>query len=432
MSAGQETGDLLFIAHRVPYPPNKGDKIRSFHEIRYLAERGWRIHLCALADDPTDLGHVEALKRSCRTVFLQPISPAVQKLRSLTAPLRGAPLSVPFFYSDTLQRRVDALLDRHPIRTVFCFSGPTAEYVFRSASARLASVGCRVKRGTSPRDAARPRLVMDLIDVDSDKWAQYARWGSGPMSWVYRLESRLLARYERKVAERFDATLLVSPAEAETFRSRTGLDERIHALGNGVDLEYFHPSGRSMPPGADEGARLVFCGAMDYFPNVDAVTWFTRDVLPIVRAEIGPVEFVIVGSNPTEEVLALRDAPGVKVTGRVDDVRPYVWGSDLSVAPIRVARGVQNKVLEAMAMGKGVVATPQAYEGIRAGAGDDLVVATAEPGVFAAAVGDLLRRPARRSELGVRARRVVESHYPWSAQLGTLRGHLAGPPEVRQ
>ncbi len=447
-----DRSEILFLAHRIPYPPNKGEKIRAFHEIRHLAEAGWRVHLCTLADDPADIEHRLALKRWCASVYVESVSRALQKARSLAGPVRGLPLSVPYFYRPGLQRRVDQVLERYAVRAVLCFSGPMAEYVFRSESRRLserlAAPNARRLKGRQAGRGARnqspsdepwfPRLVMDLVDVDSDKWRQYSHQTRWPMSWVYRLESALLSRYERRVAERFDATVLVSEAEAETFRSSTGLGGKIHAVGNGVDLDYFHPQGpgeargtlppsrRAAQPPGDQApaARLVFCGAMDYLPNVDAVVWFAREVLPLVRRDLPDTVFTIVGSNPAPEVAALARLPGVTVTGRVPDVRPHVRGASLSVAPIRIARGVQNKVLEAMAMGKPVVVTPRALEGIEAAPGRDIVVAPAEPRAFAGAVTDLLLDPARAAELAKRARAAVEKAYRWQTRLKKLEDLL--------
>lgn len=412
--------ELLFLAHRIPYPPDKGDKIRSFHELQYLAERGWAVHLCALADDPGDLEYVAELERLCASVAVEPISPRGQRVRSVRGPLRGLPLSVLYFYNPRLQRRVDEVLRTRPIQTVFCFSGPMAEYLFRSA--QLPAPGPRlpgIPASQVSGGAARPRLVMDLVDVDSDKWKQYARRRHWPLSWVYELEGRLLAEYERRVAEAFDATTLVSLAEAAVFRSRTGLSDGIYSVGNGVDLDYFHPACR--PPGLPTSGppSVVFCGAMDYFPNVDAVTWFANDVLPILQARIPRVGFSIVGARPTRQVLALESA-SVRVTGRVDDVRGYVSAAQLSVAPIRVARGIQNKVLEAMAMGRPVVATPAAFEGIEAQPGRDLVVEAPDAQRFAQAVTELLEDPKRADELGRSARVLVEGRYRWEQQLSAL------------
>jgi sugar transferase (PEP-CTERM/EpsH1 system associated) len=402
-------GALLMLVHRVPYPPDKGDKIRSFNLLRFLAANGWQVHLCALADDPADLKHKKALEKFCASVSLQPIKPKSQKIKSLAAPLQGLPLSARYFYRPALQRSVDDVLSRHPIKSVLCFCGPMAEYIFRNK--------------TRPLDSAvRPQLVMDLVDVDSDKWYQYAKKKSGPMKWLCLLESRLLRAYEQKVVNSFDATILVSEDEAEMLRRRAANPEKIHGIANGVDLDYFSPAEGAQP---SPPWRIVFCGVMDYFPNVDAVCWFAREVLPLVRERVGEVQFDIVGGKPSEEVQSLAKLPGVRVTGRVEDVRPYVRAADLSVAPIRIARGLQNKVLEAMAMGKAVLSTPEAFEGIEASPGWDLCVALAEPNVFAEAAVNLLQDPVKRKEMGLRARKTVEGGYCWETRLEGLNPLLA-------
>lgn len=403
-------GDLLMLVHRVPYPPDKGDKIRSFNELRFLAEKGWNIHLCALADDPADLAHVDVLRKYCASVSIEPINPRVQKLKSLVSLLSWLPLSAGYFYSAKLQSAVNNVLACQPIKAVFCFCGPMAEYLYRAQNNPLVP------------GQKRRTCVMDLVDVDSDKWRQYAQTHTWPMSWVYRLESHLLQRYERRVAERFDATVLVSAAEAESFHRATGLDAKVHPVANGVDLDYFRPG---QTPESDDTLRITFCGAMDYFPNVDAVTWFAREVLPLVRAQLGDVEFCIVGGGAGADVRMLAGLPGVKVTGRVDDVRPYVQKASLSVAPIRVARGIQNKVLEALAMGKAVVATPEAFEGIEVSSERDLVVMPAEPEPFAAAVLELLRDARARRAMGALARKAVEEKYRWETRLVPLDEYLS-------
>jgi len=404
-------GDLLMIVHRIPFPPDKGDKIRSFNQLKYLSGRGWRVHLCTLADDPDDMRHVEELKKYCASVSVEPLNPKLQKIKSLSAPLRGLPMSAAYFYNERLQRRVDEVLQSCPVSAVFCFCSPMAEYLRRSSLQPLA-------RGKE----RRVRYVMDLVDVDSDKWRQYAQRAAVPMKWVYGMEGRLLRRYEREIAGQFDATLLVSVAEAEIFRQRAGGGDSIHAVSNGVDLDFFHaaPGGEGMP-----GARISFCGAMGYRPNIDAVCWFAREVLPRVREALGEVEFWIVGGGAGEEVLALGNLPGVKVTGRVADVRPFVWDSQLAVAPIRIARGIQNKVLEAMALGVAALVTPLAYEGLEAQAGRDLAVAEAEPEAFAAAAVELLRDPEKRRAVALSARRAVTERYSWEGRLRMLEDLLA-------
>jgi sugar transferase (PEP-CTERM/EpsH1 system associated) len=397
-------GDLLMLVHRIPYPPNKGDKIRSYNLLRYLASKGWRIHLCALADKAADLVHQKALQAYCASVRIEPLNPRLQKAKSLAAVLQGRPLSAGYYYRKSLQRVVDEILNTQDVKAVFCYCSPMAEYLFRSDVDVFGSL-------------PRPRLIMDLVDIDSDKWRQYARRTRSPMKWVYFLESRLLKTYEEQVVRRFDSTVLVSEMEAAMLRQRTGHPEKIFGVSNGVDLDYF--SRTTVPPAASD-RRMVFCGAMDYLPNIDAVCWFAREVLPLVRGLAGEVEFDIVGAEPAEEVRALAGLPGVRVTGRVEDVRPYVREAALSVAPIRIARGLQNKVLEAMAMGKPVLCTPEAFEGINAVPDRDILIASAEPKAFAEAAAALLEDANRRKEIGESARRVVEEGYCWESCLAGL------------
>jgi sugar transferase (PEP-CTERM/EpsH1 system associated) len=394
-------GDLLMIVHRVPYPPDKGDKIRSFNELKFLVDQGWRIHLCALVDDPADFQHAAELKKLCASVTLEPISPKLQKIKSVTAPLMGLPMSARYFYNKKLQQRVNAVLSEQPITALLCFCSPMAEYLRRASVTRSRQIS----------------YVMDLVDVDSDKWEQYAERHSVPMKWVYRMEGKLLHTYERQVTEWFDAVILVSDAEADVFRRRVGLPHKIHGVGNGVDLNYFTPSAEKK---SNRNLRISFCGAMSYMPNIEAVTWFAHEVLPRIREALGEVEFWIVGGGAGEEVRALEKLPGVRVTGRVDDVRPFVWDSDLAVAPIRIARGIQNKVLEAMALGVAALVTPQAFEGLEAEAGRDLVVVPAESEAFAKAAIELLRDPERRQSIAGSARKMVEEKYSWEGRLQVL------------
>ena len=237
------------------------------------------------------------------------------------------------------------------------------------------------------------------------------------MSWLYALEARLLGRYEQLAGDVFEDVVLVSEAEAALFRSLNGDGCKVWGISNGVDLDYFS-SDRCCVPTIPY--RMVFCGAMDYPPNIDAVTWFVNDALAQLRIWLPQAEFWIVGSNPTPEVLALARQPNVHVTGAVEDVRPFVGSAGLSVAPLRVARGLQNKVLEAMSMSKAVLATPQAFDGIEADPSRDLAVAPADPEAFAEAALDLLTDGKAARAMGARARRRVEQHYSWEARLTPL------------
>jgi sugar transferase (PEP-CTERM/EpsH1 system associated) len=390
---------ILLLTHRLPYPPNKGDKIRAFNVLEHLAKRH-EVFLACPVDDPADLAFVPELEKRCARVLTARIDGRPKALSGLGAIFTGSSITVRHFHSAELQRRVDAFLDAQDIDAIFCFSSPMAEYYFRS----------RHREGKLQR-ASR---LMDLIDVDSYKWRQYVERTSAPKSWIYSYEAGRLARYERSIADGFDHLFLVSAQEREYMPRGARLDH-LHALSNGVDLEYFAP--RGAPAGG--APSLVFTGVMDYWPNVQGVLWFADTVLPLIQQAVPDVRFVIVGSKPTADVLRLKQRPGIEVTGFVQDVRSYVTDAALCVVPLKIARGLQNKVLEAMAMGKAVVCTSQSLEGIRASHGVEIVVAD-EAAAFAAEIVGLLGKPERAARIGREARRCMERGYSWDANLAQL------------
>lgn len=407
---------ILYIAHRIPYPPNKGDKIRSFNEIKHLA-RNHELHLFCLADNPDDLQHGEILKTFCKSVTIVPINPTVAKLKSALSLFSRTPLSIPYFYSSKLQRGIDDLLASTSFGCIFCFSSPMAAYIFRSPYKPLKD---------------RTVFIMDFVDVDSDKWNQYSHHEKWPLSWIYRIEAVRLARFEQRIAKSFNHSVFVSKKEVSIFA-----DDNFSPLGtvtvipNGVDYEYFSPS---LPAGGHETAApkpffdtgspvLLFTGAMDYYANVDGVLWFTRAILPRIRAEYPDTTFWIVGSNPHPGIRALDDGNRIRVTGYVEDIRPYYQAADICVVPLRLARGVQNKVLEAMAMAKPVVVTTAANQGIEAVPGEHLLIAdTAE--AFAGKVLEALRDNSLKTSLGKNSRDWIKTNYNWQAAMGKLEGLL--------
>lgn len=317
----------------------------------------------------------------------------------------GKPVSVCAFHAPPLQHRVDELLDELQFECVFAFSSPMAEYCFRS---RHWSGAFR-----------RMRRLMDLIDVDSAKWNNYAERSDGLRRWVYRREARLLADYETRVAREFDHLFLVTEAERSVLPPGVPAN-KVSALPNGVDLEYFTPT----PVRTSGDARVVFTGVMDYWPNIEGVRWFVHEVWPAVRARHPEARFDIVGSRPDPRVRELAGTSGVRVTGFVPDVREYVAASRLCVAPLRIARGVQNKVLEAMAMGRPVVCTSNALEGIPAVPDREVVVAD-QPAAFAAQVCRLLDSPEDAARIGSAARACVDQHHRWKVALAPLDALLA-------
>jgi sugar transferase (PEP-CTERM/EpsH1 system associated) len=393
--------ELLFVAHRVPYPPNKGDKIRSYHVLRHLAARH-RVHLCAFVDDPADLAHEQVLRKLCASVQLIPLNVQVARLRSLAGLADGRPLGLPYYHDRQMRAHIEALARDRRIDHVFVFSSTMAQYVDRHVK--------------SLADATR---VLDMCDVDSDKWRQYAQRHRWPLSWIYRREGELLGKTERECARDFDATLLASNNETDYLRKAAPESaHKVHAMRNGVDVEFFDPARASESPFAADHEAIAFTGAMDYWANVDAVAWFAHEVLPLIVQRRPGVRFYIVGSNPTETVRRLAELPAVVVTGSVPDIRPYLRHARAIVAPLRVARGIQNKVLEALAMARPLVATKAALEGLDHRPVPSVALAN-EPDEFAAAVIATLER-STAGEQDTRGRQYVCDHYGWEAMLGSL------------
>lgn len=389
--------DIFYFAHRIPYPPDKGDKIRAFHQIRELSARH-RIRLFCLVDAPEDRGYVEDLRRYCRSVDAVEQPVWASRARSLLALLSGRSLSSAAFWSAELQRRVRARAREGTPDAALVFSGAMAPYL-----SLLDSVPA----------------VLDLVDVDSDKWSQYASKTWGPMSWIYRVEAERLSRLEVETAERLGRAVFVSNVEAQLFRNRAPTCDCV-VIANGVDLGYFHSEPGDAPPSEP---RIVFVGMMDYFPNVDAVVHFCSNVFPLVRRGIPDARFDVVGRNPTRPVLQLGRIPGVRVTGSVPDVRPYVRSAALAVAPFRVARGLQNKVLEAMALRRPVVGTPTGFQGTAA-TDEDGVRIVEDPVRMASAIVELLRDPSLRAAAGERARAYVERNHRWEVHGSRLEALL--------
>lgn len=373
-------GDILFLAHRLPYPPDRGDRIRSWHVLKALATLA-PVHVCAPFDEEND----EALfKVGELSETLHARRRRTSNMLAMARALRAkTPASVEAFRVAELEIDVRHVLETYQIDTIYAFSSQMAQYV--------------------PADFTG-RFVMDFVDMDSAKFAA--------MGFAGRQEAKRLLTWEIATAKRADVSLFVSDAEAGLFMRETGLPAEV--MGNGVDLDRFSPD--VVPPVDVPRPLIVFAGQMDYAPNVEAVTTFARDALPKLQSAVSDVRFAIVGRAPTAAVQALASA-GVTVTGEVPDTRPWLAAASVVVAPLRIARGVQNKVLEAMAMGKACVVSPGAAEGIDA---NELVVAD-DP---AEAVIALLKDPVRASAIGKAARARIVKTYRWDAQLAPLAGFV--------
>jgi polysaccharide biosynthesis protein PslH len=383
---------LLYLVHRLPYPPNKGDKVRSYHLLRHLATRH-EVLLGTFVDAAEDEPHVATVRQWCADVKAVRLRPRRAKVASLTALLRGEPLTLAYYRDAELAAWARA-------------QRADAAVVFSSSMAPYA-------------EGFPGPVLVDFVDVDSAKWADYAGNHRWPLSWLYRREGRELLAYERAVAARATQSFFVTEKEVMLF---TGLAPecvgRVQAVGNGVDIAYFAPDPAHPNPYDAGEIPVVFTGAMDYWPNVDAVTWFAAEILPTLRARWPGLRLSIVGRSPTAAVQALADQ-AVRVTGTVPDVRPAA----VVVAPLRLARGVQNKVLEAMAMARPVVAAAHCVEAIQAVPGMHLFAAC-DVAEFVTCINTCLSSPADVQRMGRRARVQVEQHYGWEARLAPLTSQL--------
>lgn len=391
-------GGILFLAHRFPYPPDRGDKIRSWHILKALTAIA-PVHVCCMVDDPRDLDHLCVLEDICETVSV--VLHRTSKMMAMAIGLAsGKPASVAAYTSPALQKKIDHILNHYQIDTIFAFSGQMAQFVPKNTQAR--------------------RFVMDFVDVDSAKFMGYANQNRGPKAFANRFEGERLAAFEREIATRADVSLFVSNAEADLFRNASGfIAPHVQALENGIDLDRFDPALPRKSVKALETPLIVFTGQMDYPPNVEAVTNFARATMPKIRRISPDACFVIVGRAPTAQVRALARLDGVSVTGEVPDTRDWLAAADVVVAPLTLARGVQNKVLEAMAMAKAVVASSAAAEGIDASAGLELIVADGSDDEAAAILALLADQP-RRAAIGAAARLRMVARYSWAARLAGL------------
>lgn len=402
--------EVLFLAHRIPYPPDRGDKIRSHHILRAIASHA-AVHVGTLADDEFDLAAEPYLANTvdshCLVRRTMPLP-----LAGLLALAKGQPVSLPAFRHDALMDYVRTVVKTRPIAAIYVFSGQMGQYI--------------------PADYTG-RVVMDLGDVDSAKFDAYGETGRGPMGWINAREGRLLRAEEARLARRADVTLLISDEEAALFRNRLSADDLaasdIRVLGNGIDSLHFDPGSVAPEPRMleCEGQRLIFTGQMDYAPNIAAATRVIERILPLVRQTIPDATFHVVGRNPPAELAARDGKGGCRIWGRVEDMRTWLKASDLAIVPLDIARGVQNKVLEAMAMALPVVLTSGAATGIPAHDGEDFRIADSDEDL-AAAVLALLRDRRGAQAMGQSARRFVMENANWQAKLAGLPALLDLPP----
>jgi polysaccharide biosynthesis protein PslH len=388
---------VLFLVHRVPFPPNRGDRIRSFHMLQELANHA-EVTLGTLSEEALAPGTMEELQSRCQQVVLEQVGRS-RWIKAAWSLVCGQSATAGLFHSSRLWKRLQEITTRTKFDAVVVFCSSMVPY--------LALPGLQ----------GVPTIV-DLVDVDSQKFYDYTTQARGLKRWLYSLEARRLRQLECTLPKRVQAITLVSEAEAQLYRSFCP-NEKTYALGNGVDVEYFQPRNAPLKP-----FECVFIGALDYPPNIDGMLWFCNHVWPQVRTRYPKATLSIVGRNPTPALQKLAEIPGVEVVGTVPDVRPYLAQATVVVVPLRIARGIQNKVLEAMAMAKAVVTSPEAMEGLPTKPSEQLLV-TETPEEWVKSIGRLFIETSNREKMGQAALEYVRTHHRWSDCLSPLRRLLS-------
>jgi sugar transferase (PEP-CTERM/EpsH1 system associated) len=359
------------------------------------------VDVFTLVDDAGDLAYQEPLAGYCHQLTVARVHPKMARLRALRFLLTQQPLTVPYFYSAELQAEVQRALLRRSYDRIFVYSSAMAQYV---------------------ESAGQIPMVTDFVDVDSDKWTQYATFTRFPFSAIYRREGRYLREYERRVCAKSSCVVVTTEREAKLVR-QISPGTHVHVVPNGVDTAYFDPE---VVPQDRTVPTVIFTGDMSYFPNQQAVNYFARKVLPLIRVSHSEAQFLIVGRNPSRDVLRLQRIHGVEVTGFVPDVRTYLAKAHVAVAPFTIAAGIQNKILEAMAYGLPVVATSRTAQGLLPSVADMVDTGdTAEE--MASKIVRLLRDLDLARRKGVEGRRRVAAECRWEQSLDRLLQLLENP-----
>jgi sugar transferase (PEP-CTERM/EpsH1 system associated) len=393
---------ILIISQRCPYPPNKGEKIRTFHQLKFFNECGHDVILASPYEDDSEQIHFNELKKHyCFEVQSEKL-PA-KPIRLVSGLLKNKALSTSNFYSAKLQSKIDAVLESQKVDVIFCSASSVSEYIFRSkAFAKL-----------NPP----PSLIMDFMDVDSDKWVQYKKSHQWPLSAVYGRESRLIAEIEARIVKKFDHCLLITQTEVDLFQSIHENVKNVTAIENGLDTNVFYPPAN---PRQTVHPYFLFAGVMDYAPNIDAVMWFIDLVWPAVKKQWPNAKFCIAGMNPTDKIKKLQLNEGIEVTGFVDDIKPYFDKANIFIAPFRIARGVQNKVLQAFACGLPVIASSMGAEGIRCNVEQDILLADT-PEQFINRIEQLTNNQECYTYISDNALKNVTHNYSWESILQPLK-----------
>lgn len=398
---------VCVLSQRVPFPPNKGEKLRTYHQIEFLKRWGYEVEVFSLIETAEDKKNAGALAKHLG-ILVNSYQLDSKFTRYASAFLKGLPISVGAFYSKKLQYVIDEKLKKGSDALLLTASS-LSYYIFNSPYHK--STHCR--------------LFMDFMDVDSDKWAQYASSSSLLMRYVYKRESKGIKKLEAKTNQRFDECFLIAKEETQLFSTSVDSSKEITVLGNGLDFDAFYPA--KVQPCAKKisaAPHFLFTGVMDYKPNVDAVLWFVEKCWPLIREKAPNAKFTVGGMNPTEEIKALAGSDGIDVTGFVDDILPYFHKAHAFVAPFRLARGVQNKVLQAAACKLPIITTTMGAEGISFANADSMWVED-DVDSFVKACVQSIENFELSQRKALRSYQAIVSEYSWEQQLSPLKMAMA-------
>ncbi len=387
---------ILYVCHRFPFPPKRGGKIRPFNMIRHFS-KSHEVTVCSLARSGDEAAEGRGIAPHCKAFDMVTVGPIAQSLRMVARLPSRTPSSMGYFWSPDLATKIRARLDTEAFDLIFVHCSSVAQYV---------------------EDVTGIPKILDFGDMDSQKWLEYADSKPKPLAWGYLLEGRKMLAEEKRLAGKFDVCTATTRAEWETLESY-GTGVASDWFPNGVDADYFAPDATEWDPDT-----LTFVGRMDYYPNQECMLDFCRTVFPLIRARRPAAKLLIVGADPIPSVRALGKIDGVTVTGSVPDVRPYLRRSAAMVAPLHIARGTQNKILEAMAMGVPVVTSLKAAGGVDATAAEHFLVADA-PTDIADACLRLMSDPAERRRLSEAGRARMLTHHAWDRSMQRLDGIVA-------
>lgn len=406
---------VLLLTHRLPYPPDRGDRIRSFHMLRSLLQ-GCDVSLACFAEPDVDPRSIRFVEQVVRQLHISPMTPWIKRRRAATAILQGDAITPSVYNDPAMVRTICRWHEAAPFDTVIVFCTAMA-----SAARQLLNL-------TSGR-VATPRVILDLVDVDSQKWCQLAKQHHGVMRWVYGREGRKLIPWESGRRLAFNTATVISENEANVYGRVHDKHSasKLEVLGNGVDGRYFHPLPDLVDPWSN--LTMLFTGVLNYGPNVQGLTWFIQNVLPKVRHKLPAARLLIVGRHPGKAARKLGEAEGVELIGSVPDVRTFLARAAVVIAPLRIAPGVQNKVLEAMACERAVVCSTAAAAGIDAEAGTEFVVAESSR-AWSDELVHLLSDAAARQRIATAGLRCVEARYSWTRQMAVLRRLIEPPRDV--